>query len=104
MYCEVASKGTKISLLLTDSVWERIEEDFQNQKSILEKMDNVQILIYQNEFVPPTIIVTDVFLLLSILNKEDKYDHRDILSFDVNALKWGRELFIHYLESSFKVI
>jgi predicted transcriptional regulator len=104
IYTEVASKGTELSLVLTEPVWERIKEDFQNEKDKLEKMDNVQLFLYRNDFTPPSIVVTDLFLLLSLFNKEGRYDHRDILSFDGTALQWGKEFFLHYLESSKKVL
>jgi predicted transcriptional regulator len=104
LYRDIASKGAELSLVLTESVWERIEEDFKKEKDQLGKMNNVHIFIYRNEFAPPAIVVTDVFLLLSIFNKEGRYDHRDILSFDASALQWGKELFLHYLDSSKKVL
>lgn len=103
IYTEVALKGTQLSLVLTESVWERIKEDFQNEKDQLEKMDNVQVFLYPNDFTPPSIVVTDLFLLLSLFNKQDRYDHRDILSFDERALQWGKELFLYYLDNSKKV-
>jgi predicted transcriptional regulator len=103
IYTEVASKGTELSLVLTESVWERIKEDFQNEKNQLEKMNNVQVFLYRNDFTPPSIVVTDLFLLLSLFNKEGRYDHRDILSFDETALQWGEDLFLHYLNNSRKV-
>jgi predicted transcriptional regulator len=89
---------------MTESVWTRIEEDFQKDKEQLEKMDNVQLFLYRNDLTPPTIITTDEFLLLSIFNKEGMYDHRDILSFDETALQWGKDLFAYYLDSSRKVV
>lgn len=104
MFIEMASKGIEISILLTESVWERIKEDFQEQRDRLENIDNAHVFIYQHVSTPPAIVVTDVFLLLSIFNKEGRYDHRDILSFDASAMQWGKELFLHYAESSMKVI
>lgn len=104
IFSEMASKGIEISLLLTESVWQRIKEDFQEQKYRLENIGNVHVFVYQHGSAPPSIVVTDVFLVLSIFNKEGRYDHRDILSFDKSALQWGKELFIHYAESSMKVI
>ncbi len=104
LFSEMASKGVETSLLLTESVWQRIKEDFQEQKDQLENIDNAHVFVYQDGSVPPAIVVSDYFLLLSIFNKEDKYDHRDILSFDAGALQWGKELFLHYVENSMKVI
>lgn len=104
IYTKIALKGTGLSLVLTESVWTRIEEDFQQEKEQLKKMDNVQLFLYSDEFTPPTIVVTDIFLLLSIFNKEGMYDHRDILSFDATALQWGKDLFAYYLDSSRKVV
>jgi len=104
IFNEMASKGVEVSLLLTESVWQRIKDDFQEQKDQLENIDNAHVFVYQHESAPPAIVVTDFFLLLSIFNKEGMYDHRDILSFDASALQWGKELFLHYVESSMKVI
>jgi predicted transcriptional regulator len=104
IFSEMASKGVEISLLLTESVWQRIKEDFQEHKDQLENIGNAHVFVYQHESAPPAIVATDVFLLLSIFNKEGRYDHRDILSFDASALQWGKELFLHYVESSIKVI
>jgi len=104
IYTKVALKGTRLSLIMTESVWTRIEEDFQQDKEQLEKMDNVQLFLYRNDLTPPTIITTDEFLLLSIFNKEGMYDHRDILSFDETALQWGKDLFTYHLDNSRKVV
>lgn len=104
MFSEMALKGVEISLLLTESVWQRIKEDFQEHKDQLENIGNAHVFVYQHEPAPPAIVATDVFLLLSIFNKEGRYDHRDILSFDASALQWGKELFLHYVENSMKVI
>ncbi|WP_298684260.1 winged helix-turn-helix domain-containing protein [uncultured Methanomethylovorans sp.] len=104
MFSDMASKGIEISVLLTESVWQRIKEDFQEQKGRLENIDNAHVFVYQHGSIPPGIVVTDVFLLLSIFNKQGRYDHRDILSFDASALQWGKDLFLHYVEGSMKVI
>jgi predicted transcriptional regulator len=45
---------------------------------------------------PPAFTVTDNTLLISFFNKNDRYDHQDILSNNETALKWGRELFSYY--------
>lgn len=104
IYTDILSKGTKLWLVLTESVWARIEEDFKNEADQFKKEDNIEIFIYNGEFTPPSIIISDVFLFLSIFNKENKYDHRDILSFDERTFLWGKELFSYYLHSSKKVI
>ena len=104
IYTDISSKGTKLSLLLTESVWTRLEKDFNNEMDQLKNNDNVDLFIYIGELTPPAIICSDVFLFLSIFNEEDKYDHRDILSFEEKAFNWGKELFYQYIHSSKKVI
>ncbi len=52
----------------------------------------------------PTIAVTEKFMYICLFNKQGKYDHRKVMSFDASALRWGRELFMHYNELSQEVI
>lgn len=103
IYTTISSKGNQVTLVFTESIWERIEKDFKNEIDEFKKYTNVEFFIYSGTFTPPSIIITDVFMLLSIFDKKNKYDHRDILIFDERAFHWGKELFFHYLHSSKKM-
>ena len=45
---------------------------------------------------PPGLDTSDRFTYISFLDKNGRYDHKDIMSFDESALKWGGELFDYY--------
>lgn len=97
-------KKVNLSLIITKGVLNRIETDFKEELNELKQYKNIEIFIYQDEFLPPTLILTDSILILSIFEKTGLYDHKDILSFDPQSFEWAKELYLHYLFSSKKLV
>ncbi|WP_406655962.1 winged helix-turn-helix domain-containing protein [Methanolobus sp. ZRKC2] len=102
LYSEASLSGVKISLLITKETLEKLEhehyEDFRN----MTEVDNIDIFLYQGNLKIPMVTVTDWFSYICLFNKEGRYDHRDIISFDESALSWCQDLFEHYMQNSKK--
>jgi predicted transcriptional regulator len=100
MYSRLAEKGIDISLILTDAVYERMEQDFTED---IEKFNNFETteLRKSDEMTGlATLVSTDRFLFLCFFNEQGQYDHTILMSFDSNALQWSEELFEYYKERS----
>ncbi|MHC1576479.1 MAG: helix-turn-helix transcriptional regulator [Methanosarcinaceae archaeon] len=100
LYCDRIKNAESISIILTSSVFERMEQNCKDELLTLLAADNVDIFIFDESSRPPTIDVSEWFLYICFLDKDGRYDHNDIMSFDENALIWGRELFHYYQELS----
>ena len=100
LYCELAEKGTKLSLILTESVLERVKEDCKDELERIEQLENVDIHLYKGENYPPHLAITDEIFLAGFFDTDRRYDHRDIMSFDESSLKWGKDLFDQYCRVS----
>lgn len=95
-YLEIIEKQPSFSLYLTDVVLKKLTCDYNDDFKKISFSDNTKIYLIQEEMQIPTIAVTECFLYISFLNNEGRYDHRDIISFDKNALIWGQDLISYY--------
>lgn len=103
LYSRLAEKGINLSIILTNPVFERMNKDYaENFKKAID-FENVDLFVSNNITGLATLVATDRFLFLSFFTDTGQYDHRTIMSFDSNALQWGRDLFNYYAGESEKI-
>lgn len=96
LYSELAEKGTEVSIVLTQSVMQRMLEDRHKELQKMRELQNTKLFLYKKDLCPPSIVVTDNLISVSFFNINGGYEHRDIMSFSLNSLKWGEEMFRYY--------
>jgi len=99
LYSKLAKSEAEVELVLTDSVFERLKNDSPEELNSLLNSENTVVGVCAEGLNIPTIAVTDRFMYLCLFDRQGKYDHRKVMSFDESALHWGRELFAHYMKS-----
>jgi predicted transcriptional regulator len=103
LYSKLAKSEAEMEIVLTRAVFERLKEDCRDELEILLNSKNTIIKVCEERLQLPTIAVTEKFMYLCLFDKQEKYDHRLVMSFDLSALRWGRELFMHYKNLSREV-
>lgn len=104
LYSRLAKSGAEMEIVLTKSVFDRLKNDCRDELETLLDSENTVVKVCEENLKLPTIAVTEKFMYICLFNRQGKYDHRKVMSFDASALRWGRELFMHYNELSQKVI
>jgi len=104
LYSRLAKSGAEMEIVLTKAVLERLNNDCRDELETLLDSENTVVKVCEEQMQLPTIAVTEKFMYICLFNKQGKYDHRKVMSFDASALRWGRELFMHYNELSQEVI
>ncbi|WP_342304565.1 winged helix-turn-helix domain-containing protein [Methanolobus sp. ZRKC5] len=125
IFSEFMESGKKLDLIMTEEVYKTIKGEIQPNISILQNGNSIfislkeeyekeienlfkdqrsKIFIYKGSMKPPTIIVTDKFLSLALLDNEGRYDNSSIISSELSAVLWGERLFSHYRDRSDRLI
>ncbi len=102
-FLQLAQSGTEVSLILTKDVFYRIKNEHVD---MLQKFLGIQTaqLYVSNIDIKLASGVTDGFCSISLFFKDGGYDSlRDLVSFDHSAVKWGEELFDHFLMNSTEI-
>ncbi len=103
LYLKASETRANISLFLSESALEKIRKEYLDQFNKLIEMDGTTIFLCKENLKIPMITVTDWFCYICLFNKEERYDHMDIISFDDSSLKWCHDLFDYYRNNSKKL-
>lgn len=96
LYLKAALSGADIVLFLSEAALDKIRKEYLGQFNELIDMNGTAIFLCEENPRIPMITVTDWFCYICLFNREERYDHRDIISFDESSLKWCHELFEYY--------
>jgi len=102
-FLALAQEGVNISLILTESVFGKIEKKYGDQLHEGLKYPNASLYVTGDDL-RLAFIVTDIYFSLTLFFKDGRFDNKmDLTSFDLSALRWGEDLFTHIVERSRQV-
>jgi predicted transcriptional regulator len=94
---ELAAKGTDITLVFTEYVYDRMLNDYRKELEHFLNMKYTRLYVCNNNNMKiASSIVSDKFMAFSLFCNSGIYYNHNLMSFDESALKWGNELFDHY--------
>jgi len=101
-FLDLARKGIEISLILSEAVYLRFEEDFRKEGEEFLKMGNARLFILEKKEIeiPALITSTNRIMILGLFNESGRFDRQYVISFGLEAIKWGEELFEYYKNMS----
>lgn len=103
MFLYFAERNVDISLVVTESVFNRLKTEFRSEVEKFLAVDNAHVYVYDKEIFLSS-AVTDRFLSLGLFYNNSAYDHvNDIISFESRALNWGEDLYTYYERMSREV-
>ncbi|HEY3362005.1 MAG TPA: winged helix-turn-helix domain-containing protein [Methanosarcina sp.] len=94
---DLAAKGTDITLVFTEYVYDRMLNDYKKELEHFLNLKHTKLYVCNNNNMKiASSIVTEKFMSLSLFCNSGIYYNHNLVSFDEGALRWGRELFDHY--------
>ena len=101
-FLELARKGTEISLVLSESVYLRLTEDFKKEGEELLRMKNASLFIMDKKEVeiPAVVVSSDKIMLMGLFNESGRFDRQYVISFEPEAIEWGKDLFEYFRDMS----
>lgn len=103
LYLEIAKKETEISLMVTEPVLKRFKADHIEDLRALIEFEHVSLSLLPKSPKLADFTVTDRFFLLTILPQMKFFEHESLLSSELQALKWGNDLFSHLQKEAVQV-
>lgn len=101
-FLDLARKGIEVSLVLSESVYSRIEEDFKKEGEDFLKMEKTSLFILGKKDVeiPAVVASSNKIMLMGLFNESGRFDRQYIISFEPGAIEWGKELFEYLRDMS----
>ncbi len=102
-FLKLAQSGVEVSLLLTHDVFDKIKKEYRPMLDEYLSLPNASLYV-SDEKIKLASAVSDSFFSISLFFKTGGYDsQKDLVSQDESAVKWGRELFDHFMQKSSRV-
>lgn len=99
-FLRLSQRKVRIALILTKNVFEKVKKEHGDNLQRFLDCNNASLYVL-DEDIKLAFVVTNSFLSISLFFKNGTFDaHRDLISFDKSALKWGEELFKYYEKRS----
>lgn len=98
LYAEIAENCTRHVICMTENVMERLFSGFPEEADRLSRNKNSKIFVCRKPAPIPSIVVTDRFLALKLLENDGKLRDQILISTEEKALGWGKELFWHCIK------
>lgn len=95
-YQDMTKRKVALDLIVTDSVFERMQNDYEEEMKAILEAGNTTFLVCNDDLRPPTFNVTEKCAYISFFNIQGRYDHQDIITHDDSAVNWCKELFSYY--------
>lgn len=102
LFLKLAREGTEISLVLSEAVYLRFVEDFKEEGKEFLGMENTSLYILEKKEVeiPALIAAATQIMSLGLFNENGRFDRQYMISFEQQAIKWGKDLFEYYRDMS----
>lgn len=96
LFLTFAKNGTKISILVTRPIYERIKEEYRAELNQFLKLENANFYVC-NKKIELAYAVSDRFLSLTLPFLDSTYDPKEeVICFSPQAIQWGEDLFAYY--------
>jgi len=100
VYAELAAKGTPIELVVTHEVLENMLDLADRSPLKNQLKTNLRLFVIKQNS-KTVFTVTDYFFMIGLFRLDGSYDYSDeLLSYSNDGIRWGCELFDHYVRSS----
>ena len=88
-FLHLAQRKVHIFLILTRNVFEKVKKEHGDILKLFLECNNTSMRVLDDD-IKLAFVITDTFLSLSLFFKNGTFDtHKDLVSFDKSALKWG---------------
>jgi predicted transcriptional regulator len=94
---EYAKKGLKVSIILTQKLFDKFAEEFKEELDTMITLENSEVYILGNDITPPTLAVTDTMVFTCFPSgKSNESNSTTIVGLGEKAVNLGREIFEHF--------
>jgi len=100
LFSDMIDSGVNLSLIFDPYLLDKIKRDNPNELQKLLNERQVSLHLYSQQMPFLSFKVTDSCIVLKLLDRNNVYDHKQLICYGPDAVEWGNELFEHYRRQS----
>ncbi len=103
IFTMLAEKGVNISIVVPREIYEKLQQEYKRELQEYLSYENACLKV-SDELIKIAFTTSDTFLSMRLFLKDNTYDfYKNIISYEISALKLGEDLFNYYEKRSEKI-
>jgi predicted transcriptional regulator len=103
LFSDMIDSGVNLSLIFDPYLLDKMKRDNPDELQKLLNERQVSIHLYSQQMPFLSFKVNDLCIVLKLLDRNNVYDHKQLICYGPDAVEWGKELFEHYLRQSVQI-
>lgn len=99
-FLRTEDKDTKITLIVTKRIYERLRTDFEKKMKLYLKQEKKRLFVCDDEVKIAMMTKTEHFMMADFLTWKGAYDQESIVSFKPAPIKWAEDLILYYKDQA----
>lgn len=100
VFLDFIKNNVDVSVIMTEDAIERLKADYGNELKLFQDSGYGKIYVYPDHMQLASLFIAEMFLMICLFDKKGRYDRKDLVFCNANAVHWGQELFEYYLSKS----
>jgi predicted transcriptional regulator len=103
LYAKLGRGGAEVTLVFTESVFEKILHNYERKIKKFASMQNLELLVCNDGVKLAELIVSDNVMVISFFDRNGRFYHDYMTCSEPQAMGWAKELFEFYKIKAFQV-
>ncbi|WP_370572871.1 helix-turn-helix transcriptional regulator [Methanomethylovorans sp.] len=86
-----------VSIIMTEDSLEKHKVDYGSELKMFLESGNGKLYVYPENMEFASLFIAEKFIMMCLFDKKGRYDRKDLVFCNADAVHWGKELFEYYL-------
>jgi predicted transcriptional regulator len=100
---DLVKNDIDVSIILAENALEKHKLAYGEELNVFLQSTRGRVFVYPENMKLAALFIAEEFLMICLFDKSGKYDRKDLVFCNADALNWGLELFEHYLTRSYRI-
>lgn len=100
VFLDFIKNNIGVSVILTEAAIEKLKADYRPELRSFLNSGKGKLYVYPDNMELASLFITEMFMMICLFDSKGRYDRKDLLFCNADAVHWGQELFEYYLLKS----
>lgn len=97
VFLDFVKNKINVSVIMTEDATEKLKADYRAELKLFLDCGKGKLYVYPDNMELASLFITEMFMMICLFDNKGRYDRKDLLFCNADAVHWGQELFEYYL-------
>jgi predicted transcriptional regulator len=97
VFLDFVENKINVSVIMTENAIEKLKTDYRAELKMFLDSSKGKLYVYPDNMELASLFITEMFMMICLFDSKGRYDRKDLVFCNADAVHWGQELFEYYL-------